>query len=405
MAVGALDAYSMSSKPSTKPDRRAITKPGEPRQVTKPHIEASTRPPRTLTVPDHMRGPWTQGPETVTALAVEGEDRLHELPPTKFIITVGSQSDRDVVLPGTFISRHHCDIQRRGPRTYVVDADSKNGIVVGDRVEKEFELHPGDRFKIAGRLTVVALNDAMRRQMALFGQLVCRESERREKGGQERPSPLDVLAIGLDVAPVLITGEAGCDHDRLARALHEVSARRSHEIVTLASAPDDRKTQRAIIDAASRSTLIIAIDKATPQLDATFASMLFDRSYNIRIIALATDVATATRVLGADIVGRMNKIALRSIAFRPTVIPWLFDEILRERGSTLHVAALTEPNRKALEDADWKGNFAEMREVADWLIALHETGSIRAAAERISVPRATLARRLSNIGIDVPLTP
>jgi hypothetical protein len=357
-----------------------------------------------MTVPDHMRGPWTHGPETVTALAVDGEDRLYDLPPTKFIISIGSQNDRDVVLSGTFISRHHCDIERRGPRTYVVDKGSKNGIVVGERVEKEFELHPGDRFKIAGRLTVVALNDAMRRQMPVFGQLVCRESERREKGGQERPSPLDVLAIGLDIAPVLITGEAGCDHDRLARALHEVSARRSNEIVTLMAAPNDRKSQRAIIDSASRSTLIIAISDTSPPLDETFASMLFDRSYNIRVIALASSVATATRVLGADIIGRMNKIALRSVAFRPGVIAWLLNETLHERGSTLSIAALTEPNRRALEDYDWRGNLAEMRQVADWLIALHATGSVRAAAERLDMPRTTLARRFEELGVDVPLT-
>lgn len=49
-----------------------------------------------MTVPDHMRGPWTHGPETVTALAVEGEDRLYELPPTKFIITIGSHNLSDV---------------------------------------------------------------------------------------------------------------------------------------------------------------------------------------------------------------------------------------------------------------------------------------------------------------------
>jgi len=396
-------SHTMSKLPSTKPDRKSpSTKPSA--KPTKPLPNAATAPPRTKTLPDHMRGPWTQGPETVTALAVDGEDRIYDLPRTQPVITVGSQSDQDVVLASPYVSRRHCTIQRRGLRSYVVDAGSKNGIVVRDRVETEFEIKPGDRFRLGGRLSIVALNDAMRTQLPIVGQLVCREAERAEKGSQDRPSPIDMLAIALDVAPVLITGEAGCDHDRLARALHAISPRRVFDLVTLTTVPDDRKGQRTIIDAASRSSLILQVTDDMKPLDQAFVAMLFDRSYNVRVIAVAPTKERAAEVLGAEIAKRMTEVYLRSIAFRPSVILWLLDDALRSRGASLCTADMTAANRHALENYDWRGNFTELRQVADWLITVEKCGSLRAAAEQLNVPRTTLARTLANIGVTVPLT-
>lgn len=392
----------MASKTKPTGDRKvASTK--RLAKSTKPLPEARTPPPRTVTLPEHMRGAWTHGPESVVALAVDGDDRIYDLPPTQPAITIGSQPDQDVVLASPWISRKHCIIQRQGARTVCVDAGSKNGIVVGDSLQKEFVLKPGDRFKLGGQVLVAALNDSMRRELPLVSQLVCRESERTTSGSQDRPSRLDVLAIALDPAPVLITGEAGLDHERLARAIHTMSSRRVFDLVTATHIPNDRKSQRALIDAASRSSLILPIADNTPALDAAFVSMLLDRSYNIRVIALAPSIAKASAVLGEDAVTRTSKIALRPIAFRPSVIPWLLDEQLRERGSTLSTADLTAANRHAMEAYDWPGNFAEMRQVADWLVLLDKL-SIREAAEQLGIARTTLHDQLSARGLALPLT-
>jgi DNA-binding NtrC family response regulator len=83
---------------------------------------------------------------------------------------------------------------------------------------------------------------------------------------------------------------------------------------------------------------------------------------------------------------------------------WLVDEVLRERGSLLRTGDMTAANRDALEGYSWRGNFVELRQVADWLIAVDKTGSIRAAAELLDMPRSTLARRLDEIGVTLPLT-
>lgn len=386
------------TKPIAKsPTTKSVAKPTKPQ-------DPSTAPPRTRTLPDHMRGPWTQSPQAITALAVDGEDRIYDMPRTQAVITVGSQNDQDVVIASPYVSRQHCRVERRGLRTYVVDVGSKNGIVFDGVVEKEFEAKPGDRFKLGGALTVVALNDAMRAQLSVIGQLVCREAERAQKGSQDRPSPLDILAIALDAAPVLITGEAGCDHDRLARALHEMSPRRVFDLVTMPAAPADRKGQRAIIDAASRSSLIIPIADGTEPFDQAFVSMLFDRSYNIRLIVLASTVARVADVLGADFVKRMTEVYLRSIAFRPSMILRLLDEILHERSATLHTADMTAANRHALENYDWRRNFDELRQVADWLVLLDKSDSVRAAAQQLGMPPSTFHDRLQEIGVSIPIT-
>lgn len=400
--VGVLDAHTMSGKTKPSTDRKvASTKPHA--KPTKPLPDLGTAPPRTLTVPEHLRGPWTQGPESVVALAVDGDDRLYDLPRVQPAVTIGSHSDQDIVLSSPWISRKHCVIERQGPRTVVRDVGSRNGIVVGDSLQKEFDLKPAGRFKLGGQVLVAALNESMRSELPVVGQLVCRESERRESGSQERPSRLDVLAIALDRAPVMITGEAGLDHDRLARAIHAMSPRRVFDLVTATLIPDDRKSQRALIDAAARSSLILSITDQTAPLDRAFAAMLFDRSYNIRVIALAPTIAKATDVLGEDGASRMTKIALRPIAFRPTVTLWLFDELLRERASTLRTADLTAPNRHALEAWGWPENFPELRQVADWLVILDKL-SIRDAAEQLGIARTTLHDQLSLRGLSLPLT-
>ena len=67
---------------------------------------------------------------------------------------------------------------------------------------------------------------------------------------------------------ILFTGEAGCDLDRLARAIHSVSLRRSLPLVHLAELPVERSTQLDILRRAARSTLVIdlyAIEKKSSE--------------------------------------------------------------------------------------------------------------------------------------------
>lgn len=388
----------MSKSPTKPPTKPPSTKPIEKAKSGEPAAA-----PRTKTLPESERGAWWTGPDTVTALAVDGEESVYELPHNKSTISVGSAADQDVVLMSRFVSRQHCVIERRGLKAFVRDLGSRNGTVIGDRVETEFEIRPGERFVVGG-VRLVALNESQRAQLPIVAQIVCREAERVEKGGKERPGPLDVLAIAMSTEHVLITGESGCDHDRLARAIHTMSLRRAHDLVQINSVPNDRAGQRKLIDSASRSTLILEITDAMQPLDATFVSMLMSPSYHVRVIVLASTTERASAVLGAEAVKRMTEIHLRPVAFRPSAILWLADATLRERGATLQVSDLTAANRHALESYEWPGNLRELRQVADWLITVEKCGSIRAAAEQLNVPRTTLARALAKIGLTVPLT-
>jgi hypothetical protein len=188
---------------------------------------------------------------------------------------------------------------------------------------------------------------------------------------------------------------------------HELSQRRAKDLVTLASVPQDRKTQRAVIVGASRSSLILPVADTAERIDPTFVSMLFDRSYDVRVIVLASAEEPAATALGREIIARTNKIHLRPIAFRPSAIGWLLDELLRERESTLRMSELTPANREALENDDWKGNWDQLRQVSDWLIAIDKHGSQRAAAENLGVARETFRRwvqSVGGVGLSKPLT-
>lgn len=357
-----------------------------------------------MTLPEHERGSWATGPESVTALAVSGEDRILELPPGMARVTVGSGEDQDVRISSPYVSRHHGVIERRGVRTYFVTSDAaKNGTVFRERLEKECEIKPGDSLLLGGRVRVVVLNEAQKLYLPTIAQIVCRESEHTEKGGADRLPPLAVLALSLDPGPILVTGEAGCEHERLAHAIHAISSRRERRLVHLAALPEKRKAQREIIDAAERSTLIVTITDKTAPLDPAFVSMLLSPSYHIRVIALAATKQRAGEVLGRDNAERMTEIYLQPIGFRPTVIPWLLDEMLRERGSTLRVSDFTDANLAALQDYDWRGNFPELREAVDLFILL-DKGSQRAVAAQLGVGRATVYDWAKARGITLPLT-
>ena len=68
------------------------------------------------------------------------------------ITTIGRWEDNDVVIPDRWISRHHAEIRRQGPRYVIHDLGSKNGLFVnGKRLTEPLALEDGDHIQIAPR--------------------------------------------------------------------------------------------------------------------------------------------------------------------------------------------------------------------------------------------------------------
>jgi hypothetical protein len=170
--------------------------------------------------------PWFEGPDVVTALRIYDGDREYPLP-RKATFTLGVSRSCDIAIPGSGLSALHCGFVRKGTRLRLIDQDSTNGLYNNGRRVDALDLYPGDTFT-APPLTFIAMNDEMRVRRLVIADIV----------GNFRPTPDSILVGAVKtLPPLLLTGEPGCDLDRLARAIHAVSFRRSRALIEIVKKP------------------------------------------------------------------------------------------------------------------------------------------------------------------------
>jgi len=266
-------------------------------------------------------------------------------------------------------------------------------------------VRPGETFGVAGGVTFLALNDEMHAAHPILSDILdWEDQEELIPIDQGRPTPSKVIVWASGNDHLLITGERGCDQDRLARAIHSISPMRSREMVWLDSVPADRAQQKEILTRATKTTLVLTVDDKTPVMDEAFRTSLFSTSYRIRVLVCASSMTRVLPVLGPDH-SYMRCIDLRPLAFRSEQLERLFDRQFEERGSALRVAQFTDENRKALHACEWRANFDDLRLAADRFTALSPDGSLRSAASALGIPYSTLQKWLVNkLGITSPLT-
>lgn len=357
-------------------------------------------PMRTKTLPEAMKGGWFEGTDVVTALEIYGTGVTFELPREQKTFTIGASADRDIALPDKFLSALHCVLDRRGNGLRVHDQGSYNGTFFAGRRENTFDLRPGDTFTAAS-VRFLAMNDEMRAAMPVFGDLIGTD-EGDEAGGGRKDSS-DLVLVATSGTHVLITGDPGSGQALLARTIHGISLLRGRPLVELDSLPEDRRQQRAIIDRASRSTLVITIGVKSPVMDAAFVSMVFSPSFHIRVIVIAPSASKAEDVLGAPNVRSMRTVFVPPLALRSEAIPRLLDRLLADRGVILRVGDLTPENQTALQTYAWPANLADLQVAADRLIAIARDGSLLRASKSLGVSNSTLHYWFSQVGMSLPL--
>ncbi len=360
------------------------------------HEEAVS--PKTQTLPDAQRGPWLEQPDVVTMLQVFGSATEFALPVDRRRFTLGSAPDCDVPVRDPSISKLHCIIERRGHVLRVTDQASYNGTFFDGRRETTFDLRPGNTFTVSS-VRFLALNREMHAAYPTLADILGAEDEEDPR----ETSPGELILIATTGSHVLITGERGCDQDQLARMLHSVSLRRGREIVELEAVPTDRAQQRAIIDRASRSTLVVTIDEQRAVMDGAFSASLFSPSYQIRVIAIAPTMSKATAVLGAANMQTIRVVAVRPLSQRAGAIPRLLDRLLTARSSPLRVSDLTRANQAALQAYSWPENLIDLRVAADRLAMIAITPSIRKAAEKLELHPSSLHYWLDHLSLSAPI--
>jgi pSer/pThr/pTyr-binding forkhead associated (FHA) protein len=355
-------------------------------------------PARTAPLDETQRGAWFDGPDVVTALRVFDGDVEYELPP-KATVTLGASRRCEVHVPDRGLSALHCLFERKGGRFRVHDEDSTNGLFFGGRRVETCDVYPGDTFTPAP-VTFLAMNEVMRAQRPIIAEIV---------GTGFSPSPDRVLVDAVKYAhPLLLTAEPGCDTDRLARAIHAVSLRRTRPLVEISEVPEDRSRQREILKRAARSSLLIDLYRVEAPLDPAFCSMAFSRDHHVRPIVLAPSRDAARRLLAIEPPEHMQHIWLRPLGMRPGDIPDLLDRMLAERASPRRITDLTPHNRDALCAWEWRDNLAGLRTAADRLAAIARVPDWddldwRQRAAATSIPKSTLHDWFTALHLTSPL--
>jgi FHA domain len=356
-------------------------------------------PVRTDPLTDAQRGAWFDGPDVITAIRELDGTFEYDLPRAIQHFMVGaSHRGSDMILPiplpGRGLSAKHCLLERRADRIRLIDQRSTNGTYFQDRKIDDVLISPGDTFTLAP-VTFLAMNDEMRAHRPTFVEVL---------GTGSTPSP-DKLLIeaARGSTNLVLTGEPNCDQERLAPAIHAVSLRRRRPLVEIAEVPEERAKQRAIIDRAARSTLVLSIGAPPWRIDPTFVSMVTSPSYHVRLIVLAATVDAARAALSRDAVDRMRHVWVRPLALRSDEIDRLLDRTFAEQQSVFRSADLRPGNLAALRAHDWPDNLAGLRLLVREIVTYVGHRGMRPAAKSLGISKSTLQKRFDRIGLSLPL--
>jgi hypothetical protein len=351
-------------------------------------------PARTPLLPDDGFVGWA-GPDPTTAICEYNVEGDWELRRDLAEFSIGGSSKCTISIPCRGLSARHCLLERRAHKLRLYDLDSSHGTFVRERrLEGSADLSPGDMFT-ARPITFVCLNDEMRQHRPALFEILGR--------GAARSPDWVMVQAATGSGPLLLTGEAGCDLDRLARAIHGMSLRRSKKPVDVAAVPQDQAAQVALVRQASKTSLILPLADDGAPLDPQFVPMLFDASFGVRLIALASSPDIAQRALTDAKVALMQHVPVYPLAYRSGEVDKLIDRRFAEREFALRAADLTPANQDALKAYHWPGNFDELRAIADGIIAHKTAGGLRPAAESLGISHHKLARHFERVGLGIPL--
>ena len=345
----------------------------------------------------------------------------HAAPEDGASLAVGTSGDNTLVLTDPTISRYHLELRRTSAGVLVTDLGSRNGTWVGAvRVERAV-VPAGTRLRLGD--TTIVVDDA--------GSTVAPPVA-------DAPRPADLIGDSDAIrevarlvhrlarvdSSVLIQGETGVGKEVIARALHEASPRRTHELVVVdcGSLPAtliasilfghekgsftgaDQRRAGAFERASGGTVLLDEIGELPLEVQPTLLGVLERRSFTR--VGGAQPIAADVRVLAAthrDLRAEVNAGRFRADLYYRLAVAKIVIPPLRERPEDVEplarhfVQRLTgaadlgplETALDALRAHPWSGNVRELRNVVEAALVMGELdlGGERPAGAPAAGPR------------------
>jgi transcriptional regulator with GAF, ATPase, and Fis domain len=321
-------------------------------------------------------------------------------------VRVGKAADNDLVLPDDTVSRHHCELERRGECVFVKDLASTNGTRIAGSKITEALAPPGSILRFGEVEVVVRASpqkvDVLPSQEPRFGPAIGESLAMRTVFGMlERIAPTD--------GTVLLEGETGTGKDVLARAIHLASPRVKQPFIVIdcgaisytlieselfgherGAFTGAIAARRGAFENAEGGTLFLdevgelPID-IQPKLLRVLESREFRRVGGNKTMRADVRVVAATkRDLKREVErGKFREDLYFRLAVVPIVVPplrtrredirglvQLFLEQSSQNDATLGALSMADEAISALTAHDWPGNVRELRNVLERAIYL-----------------------------------
>jgi DNA-binding NtrC family response regulator len=321
-------------------------------------------------------------------------------------VKVGKAADNDLVLPDDTVSRHHCELERRGDCVFVKDLGSTNGTRIAGSKVTEALAPPGSILRFGEVEVVVRASpqkvDVLPSLEPRFGPAIGESLAMRTVFGMlERIAPTD--------GTVLLEGETGTGKDVLARAIHLASPRAKQPFIVIdcgaisytlieselfgherGAFTGAIAARRGAFENSEGGTLFLdevgelPID-IQPKLLRVLESREFRRVGGNKTMRADVRVVAATkRDLKREVErGKFREDLYFRLAVVPVVVPslrtrredirglvQLFLEQSSQNDSTLGPLSMADEAISALTAHDWPGNVRELRNVLERAIYL-----------------------------------
>ena len=309
-------------------------------------------------------------------------------------VSIGSDPTCDIVIADSVVSRRHCRLERRREAWWVVDTHSKNGTFLNGVRLSSGLVRAGDVIGVGRHVLKLTSTHRSNRSQ---GKVTCGQMVSADSVMKELFRNIEGLA-GSDLT-VCVRGESGTGKELVARALHDLGARREGPFIPIncGALPAELleselfgyekgaftgadKGKPGVFEAAHKGTLFLdeigelPVDQQAALLRVLDAGQVRRlgsakwRSVDVRVVCATNRPLESMVAMGLfreDLFYRLWEavVSLPPLRDRPGDIMVLVHHFLLRDKSGSHCSEPTYAQADRLLKHTWRGNVRELRSV------------------------------------------